>query len=151
MMVNIEINRKDLWKYFFYVNRWSLIVYMLILIIILIYVGSFYVEFSIFVFALAIVCFHAFFRRIISVMAMQPGCLGNRSIEITPKGIIGKDEFGEGFLKWRAISKIVIYRDYIFIFIGTNAQIIPKRAFSSDKECTNFFETAKSYWQKSSL
>jgi hypothetical protein len=50
-------------------------------------------------------------------------------------------EIGEGKIIWTSVDKIIVNEDYIYIYISAvNAIIIPKRAFSDDRQRNDFID-----------
>ena len=76
--------------------------------------------------------------------------LNEQDVEYTPKEctisfsdneIKSSSETGEGKIYWDSIDRVVIDGEYIYLYLNTaNAIIIPKRAFTDDKQRNEFID-----------
>lgn len=91
-------------------------------------------------------------NRIMQLPNLNSGTLGEHTIEINEAGLIEKTNVNDGFCSWAGVKDVLSNKYYIFIFIDTlMAHIIPKRAFSSEEEAENFYQSALTYWKQKQL
>jgi K+/H+ antiporter YhaU regulatory subunit KhtT len=79
-----------------------------------------------------------FYKRKIERFINDPknsNLLVRTELIISDNGIINKDEFSEVNYNWNAITKKVINKDYIYLFLNSvQAIVIPKKALSNEEE-----------------
>lgn len=74
---------------------------------------------------------------------------GRHEVSITDDGIDDLGEYSNTSHKWPAIEKIVMFKEYIFIYLSSiEAIIIPHRAFSATEEFHSFFASASAFREK---
>jgi hypothetical protein len=74
------------------------------------------------------------------------GALGNHIISLDSEGVLEISDVGESRTTWSGIEKVEENEAYIFLFTGSlQAHMIPKRAFLSESEATEFFRLAQAY------
>jgi YcxB-like protein len=75
--------------------------------------------------------------------------LTNHEITLSEENIIEETPFNRGENSWSGINKVVQNRSYIFIYVSQHgSHVIPKRAFRSVSQTTEFFNYAYECWQK---
>ena len=77
-----------------------------------------------------------------------PGTLGEHTITIDNGGIHEETLVNKHCHFWCSISLIKENGNYIYIFIGINPLIIPKRAFSTKEEEKEFFNMILLLWKQ---
>jgi hypothetical protein len=71
-----------------------------------------------------------------------------RRISISADGISNSSAHSAGMTMWTGVDKIAVTKDHAFIYVNTSAAIIlPRRAFASDHDFTDFVETAQRYFE----
>ena len=81
---------------------------------------------------------------------VRESALGGRTTRIGPEGIFGKFSHFEILNHWQGITEIVEDENYFFFFTsGSNAHVVPKRAFATADGPKQFREAANSYWKSS--
>jgi hypothetical protein len=100
---------------------------------------------------LATICtglMHAMQRR--RMRRVQEHSLGERTTRIGPEGVFGKFPRFEILNYWPGITEIAENENYLFFFTGgSNAHVVPKRAFATAEGLEQFREAANSYWKAS--
>ena len=80
----------------------------------------------------------------------RKSALGERTTRIGPDGIFGKFSHFEILNHWQGITEIAEDENYFFFFTsGSNAHVVPKRAFATADGPKQFREAANSYWNSS--
>ena len=80
------------------------------------------------------------------------GIIGKHKLSISPEGITDTTEEGESLTRWTRVESIDISEHYIyFSIIPRGVQFIPERAFSGGNSMKRFFDTARSYHEKSQM
>lgn len=65
--------------------------------------------------------------------------LNETDLEITDDGIISSDKESQVQLKWGSITKYVVTKEYFYLYTNSvQAQVIPKKLFSSQQEINEF-------------
>jgi hypothetical protein len=85
-------------------------------------------------------------QTVIKVMrtGKNRGTLGKHTLLISEDGLVETTEVNESRWAWTGIERVEQIEHYIFIFVSSNAaHIIPKRAFASTEEVTQFYNAAK--------
>ncbi len=83
--------------------------------------------------------------------SFRRGDLGKRALEpqrleITPEGYTQRGELGATITLWKAVEKVAVTKDHLFIFLTkTTALIVPAHAFPDEWEFAEFAETAQRY------
>lgn len=73
---------------------------------------------------------------------------GERTTRIGPDGVFGRFAHSETLSYWEGIRDLAESDGYFFLFTsGSNAHIVPKRAFASRGDIEQFREAARTYWQ----
>jgi hypothetical protein len=73
--------------------------------------------------------------------------LGERLTRIGREGVFLRFSRGEILNYWNGITEITEDEGYIFFFTGrSRAHVVPKRAFATEADLTQFRESANSYW-----
>jgi hypothetical protein len=81
---------------------------------------------------------------------VRESALGERTTRIGPDGIFGKFSHFEILNHWQGITEIAEDENYFFFFTsGSNAHVVPKRAFATADGPKQFREAANSYWKSS--
>jgi hypothetical protein len=74
------------------------------------------------------------------------GALGNHIIALDAEGVTEISDVGESRIAWVGIEKVEENEEYVFLYTGSlQAHVIPKRAFLSGGEATEFFKLAQAY------
>ncbi len=77
------------------------------------------------------------------------GILGKHTILISEDGLVETTEVNESRWAWTGIERVEQIEHYIFIFVSsTSAHTIPKRAFASTEEATQFYNAAKTLFDR---
>ena len=98
--------------------------------------------------AICAVMFHWMLKR--RMRRVQERVLGQRTTRIGPEGVFGKFPQFEILNYWQGITEIAEDENYIFLFTGgSNAHVVPKRAFANADALKQFREAANSYWKSS--
>lgn len=72
--------------------------------------------------------------------------LGDKKVSISETGIDDIGEYSSTSIKWPAIERVVLFKEYIFVYTSsTEGIIIPARAFSTDEEFNSFYNAANTY------
>lgn len=80
--------------------------------------------------------------------ASKPGILGEHIMEINSNGLKERTQYNEGTVKWAGVIKILSNKSYIFIYIDNMVgYIVPKRAFTTEKEEEKFLSVALEMWK----
>ncbi len=75
--------------------------------------------------------------------------LGTRQMRISPEGLRYSSDVIETAAKWAAVEKIETTAEYAYFYIAAvEAYIIPRRAFSDERQFTAFVELARRYRQE---
>jgi len=100
---------------------------------------------------LAAICtamFHWMLKR--RMRRVQEHHLGERTTRIGPEGVFGKFSRAEILNHWAGITEIAEDENYVFLFTGgSNAHVVPKRAFATADALEQFRAAANSYWKSS--
>ncbi len=79
---------------------------------------------------------------------VRESALGERTTRIGPEGIFGRFSHFEVLNRWQGITEIAEDENYFFFFTsGSNAHVVPKRAFATADGPKQFREAANSYWK----
>jgi len=104
----------------------------------------------------SILCFPLYFRWLASKTLAnslardeRAGALMKQVVTIGPEGLENTSEQGRGVRNWEFIERIAIHNGLgLFYYQPNIAFIVPVRAFSTDKEAAEFFETARQYHRR---
>jgi hypothetical protein len=78
------------------------------------------------------------------------GILTEHHLKILDTGLVEETSMNTTSHSWAGIVDICQNRDYIFIYVTQHAaHVIPKKAFKSRDEATNFFQYACQLWKPS--
>lgn len=87
-------------------------------------------------------------RRVRNLDREIPGVYQPRSLRLEPESLVAMDATGEGATRWTAVKDVWQTPDRIFILlVGDIGYVIPKRAFASADEATQFAEAATALWR----
>lgn len=74
------------------------------------------------------------------------GLLSRHEVTISPEKVTSSNEFGQSSTAWRAVERVVLAGDYIFVYTNALAAIIvPQRAFASRDEFEQFANAASDF------
>jgi hypothetical protein len=75
--------------------------------------------------------------------------LSMRQVRIDPAFFTQRSELMETIVRWAAVERIVVEKDYAYVFIAAyQAFILPRKAFPGDQQFHSFVETSRNYWQR---
>lgn len=91
-----------------------------------------------------------FFSSIVMKRILKEGrnrsVLGRHEIVLEESKLIERTSLNKMHNAWSGIERVLENDRHIFIYLsGSQAHVIPKRAFESQEEARTFFETAKAY------
>jgi hypothetical protein len=67
--------------------------------------------------------------------------IGKQQITTSDEGLVCETQAGNSRINWSSIEKVVQNDEYIFLYVGaTNAIVIPKRAFPSFQDQSEFLD-----------
>jgi hypothetical protein len=79
----------------------------------------------------------------------KPGILCEHTSEITVNGFREQTKFNDSFESWERVRHIESDKNYIYIYTCfSTGNLIPKRAFTSNEDAEQFYNTAVSYWKE---
>ncbi|PKM73907.1 MAG: hypothetical protein CVU91_02340 [Firmicutes bacterium HGW-Firmicutes-16] len=88
--------------------------------------------------------------KVINLSMHYEGIYCGHLMEVNENEIIESTSVNETHYRWTYIKNISQNEQYIFIFFGYNqSYVIPKRAFNSDGEASDFFYKVRLFWIKS--
>jgi YcxB-like protein len=91
-------------------------------------------------------------RKIIGSMVSEGenrGLFDRRRVTMSAQEVIDASEFSRNSTAWRSVERVVISREYLYIYTNALAAIIlPERAFADRSEFDTFARTATEYYQK---
>jgi hypothetical protein len=74
------------------------------------------------------------------------GAIGDRTLEISPKGVRTASARGQAELKWTTFARIVGTPHAIYFYMGQRiASVIPRRAFPSPMAADTFLQAARAW------
>lgn len=89
------------------------------------------------------------FLWVLSTSNEKSGTLGTHTYSLSEQGLHETTKFNDALHKWTGIQSVEKSDSYIFIRInGYLFHLIPRRAFSSDKEYGEFWSKAYGYWKQ---
>ena len=72
-----------------------------------------------------------------------------QTIKLSAEGLFQSQASGDFLYRWPYLFAVIDDAAHIFLLINRNtAVVVPKRAFASEQEAQQFFETARDYWQQ---
>lgn len=163
MQIKYELNENDYWV----MNRYMLFhsklrkTMVMTLILLALFIGWFYLivkiksQYSAIFYIITVLILYLLFylllkAKTIAASKKQKDICCEHTLEISEIGIIDTTYINENRYIWNGINKISDNDNYIFIFIGeVQAYVIPKRAFNSDADASEFCSKARLYWNRS--
>ena len=78
----------------------------------------------------------------------KSGVLGSHTYSIDPDGLREVTPVNEGFQKWTGVQEVGRSKRFLYVRInGYLFHLIPRHAFGSDQEFSEFSETARKFWK----
>jgi len=85
-------------------------------------------------------------KRLVKLHSQHPGFFCEHTYGISPEWLSEKTPVNETKVAWTSLHTIEEDQAYLFLFMSkTNAHVIPKRAFTSQREAQLFGDTARRY------
>ncbi len=89
------------------------------------------------------------FLWVLSTSTEKSGTLGTHTYSLNEQGLHETTKFNDALHKWTGIRSVEKSDSYIFIRINSYLfHLIPRRAFSSNKEYEEFWSKAYGYWKQ---
>lgn len=80
------------------------------------------------------------------------GILGDHTMTLSKDGLIETCDVGESRSTWGGVERIEEDDEYVYLYIGAyQAHVIPRRAFTSGADATEFIKVARAYHTGSSV
>ena len=89
---------------------------------------------------------------VVAVFSYRPkknkGILSEHHVSLTSEGVVEETPVSTSKWAWSAVPRIARTRSYIYIYVQQNmAHVIPARAFRTDAEAAQFFDSAMALWK----
>ena len=89
------------------------------------------------------------FLWVLSTSTEKSGTLGTHTYSLSEQGLHETTNHNDALHKWTGIQSVEKSNSYIMIRINSYLfHIIPRRAFSSDKEYEEYWTKAHGYWKQ---
>jgi hypothetical protein len=76
----------------------------------------------------------------------NPRLFDLRTLEITPEGLTMSDSSGSNHIRWHVLPWVVATADYAYFYLtDTKGVVLPRRAFTDDRQFEEFVATARRY------
>ncbi len=72
------------------------------------------------------------------------GILGDHTMTLSKDGLVETCDVGESRSTWNGVERVEADDEYVYLYIGScQAHVIPRRAFASEADATEFIKVAR--------